>query len=140
MKRPFSVTLLSFLVLIITIVHLLRLVYAVSWWRFLTALQGNPPLLIAFTGFIGTLLGAVLFWGLWIGHPRAPLVTKILVPLSLGWEWLEKLLSVQRGNQFENWPFMTASSLVMIIFTYWTLSTASAKKYFGELHEPSEED
>ena len=140
MKRPFSVTLLSFLVLIITIVHLLRFVYAISWWRFLTTLQGNPPLLIVFSGFIGTLLGTALFWGLWIGLPRARLAAKILIPLYVGWEWLEKLLAVQRGNQFENWIFMAASSLVMIIFTYWTLSTSSANKYFGELHEPSKED
>jgi hypothetical protein len=140
MKRPFSVTLLSFLVLIIALVHLLRFVYTISWWRFLTTLQGNPPLLTLFSGFIGTLLGLALFWGLWIGHPRSRLAAKILIPLYLGWEWVEQLLSVQIGNQFENWLFMATSSLVMIIFTYWTLSTSSANKYFGELHESSKED
>lgn len=140
MKRPFAVTMLSFLVLIITIVHLLRFVYAISWWRFLTSLQGNLPLLIVTSGFIGTLLGTALFWGLWIGHSRARLAAKILIPLYLGWEWIEQLLSVQRGNQFENWLFMAAISLVMIIFTYWTLATSSAKSYFGELHESSKED
>jgi hypothetical protein len=139
MRRPFAVTLLAGLVLMITVVHLVRLVYAITWWRFLTTLQGNPPHVIALTGLIGLLTGAALFWGLWIGHSRAPLAARILIPLYLGFQWVEQILSLQRGNKFENWPFMAAISLVVIIFTYWTLSTSRAKIYFGELHEPSKE-
>ena len=139
-SRPFSVTLLACLVLITTIVHLVRFVYAVTWWRFLTTLHGNPPLLIAFSGLFGLLVGAALFWGLWIGHSRAPLAARILIPVYLGLQWVEQILSLQKGNKFENWPFMSVISLVVIIFTYWTLSTSRAKIYFGELHEPSRED
>ena len=140
MRRPFAVTLLACLVLIITIVHLVRFVYAITWWLFLTALQGSPPLWIALTGLIGLLIGAALFWGLWIGHPRAPLAARILIPFYLGLQWAEQMLALQRGSKFENWPFMAAISLVVIIFTYWTLSTSQAKIYFGELHESSEKD
>jgi hypothetical protein len=140
MRRPFAVTLLAGLVLTITIVHLVRFVYAITWWRFLSTLLGNPPLLIAFSGLIGLLIGSALFWGLWIGHSRAPQAARILVPIYLGMLWIEQILSIQRGNRFENWVFMTMSSLVVIIFTYWALSTQSAREYFGELHEPSEED
>ena len=140
MRRPFSVTLLAGLVLIITIVHLVRFVYAIAWWRFLTVLNGNPPLWILFSGLLGLLIGSALFWGLWTGHSRAPLATRILVPLYLGVQWLEQIIALQRGNQFENWPFMAVISLIVIIFTYWTLTTSPAKIYFGELHEPSEED
>jgi uncharacterized membrane protein HdeD (DUF308 family) len=139
-SRPFSVTLLACLVLITTIAHLVRFVYAVTWWRFLTTLHGNPPLLIAFSGLFGFLVGAALFWGLWIGHSRAPLAARILIPVYLGLQWVEQILSLQKGNKFENWPFMSVISLVVIIFTYWTLSTSRAKIYFGELHEPSRED
>lgn len=139
-SRPFSVTLLACLVLITTIAHLVRFVYAVTWWRFLTTLHGNPPLLIAFSGLFGLLVGAALFWGLWIGHSRAPLAARILIPVYLGLQWVEQILSLQKGNKFENWPFMSVISLVVIIFTYWTLSTSRAKIYFGELHEPSRED
>jgi hypothetical protein len=138
MRRPFTVTLLACLVLIITIVHLVRFVYAITWWRFLTALHGNPPLWILSSGLIGVLIGAALFWGLWIGHSRAPLAARILIPLYLGVQWLEQIIALQRGNRFENWPFMAMISLIVIIFTYWT--TSLAKEYFGELHEPSEEN
>ena len=140
MRRPFSVTLLACLVLIITIVHLVRFVYVITWWRFLTALHGNPPLWILSSGLIGFLIGATLFWGLWNGYSRAPFAARIVIPLYLGVQWLEKIIALQQGNQFDNWPFMAAISLVVILFTYWTLSTSPAKTYFGELHEPSEED
>jgi hypothetical protein len=136
MRRPFTVTLLACLVLTITIVHLVRSVYAITWWRFLTTLHGNPPLLLAFCGLLGLLIGSALFWGLWTGYSRSPLAAKILIPVYLGLQWVEQFLSVQRGNKFENWPFMAAVSLVVIIFTYWTLSTSRAKIYFGELHAP----
>ena len=140
MRRPFSVTLLACLVLIITIVHLVRFVYAITWWRFLTDLHGNPPLWILSSGLVVFLVGATLFWGLWNGHSRAPQAARILIPLYLGVQWLEQIIAIQRGNQFENWPFMAAISLIVIIFTYWTTMTSQAKEYFGELHEPSEKN
>jgi hypothetical protein len=139
-KRPFSVTLLAWLVLIITIVHLVRFIYAIAWWRFLTTLPGTPPSMLSLTGLIGFLIGAALFWGLWIGKSGAPRAARILIPIYLGWEWFEQVLAVWRGNQFENWPFMAAISLVVILFTYWTVSSAGAKLFFGEVHEPSKKD
>lgn len=140
MRRPFSVTLLACLVLIITIVHLVRFVYAITWWRFLTDLHGNPPLWILSSGLVVFLVGATLFWGLWNGFSLAPQAARILIPLYLGVQWLEQIIAIQRGNQFENWPFMAAISLIVIIFTYWTTFTPQAKEYFGELHEPSEKN
>lgn len=139
-KRPFAVTLLACLVLIITAVHLVRLVYAITWWRFLTTLPGQAPLYIALTGLIVSLFGAALFWGLWTGKSSAPPAARILTPVYLVWQWAEQIISVWRGNRFENWPFMAGISLIVILFTYWTLSTSRAKTYFGELHEPSKKD
>ena len=123
MRRPFAVTLLACLVLIITIVHLVRFVYALTWWRFLTALQGDPPLWIALTGLVGVLIGAALFWGLWIGHPRAPLAARILIPVYLGLQWAEQMLALQRGKTMAKPCWAEKLRTFVIIFTYWTLST-----------------
>ncbi|MFL7893950.1 MAG: hypothetical protein ACK2UM_00140 [Anaerolineales bacterium] len=139
-RRPFSVTLLAGLVLIITIVHLVRFVYAITWWRFLTTLPGKTPLWLATTGLIGLLVGAVLFWGLWIGNPHSPVAARIIIPAYIGLQWIEQVYSTWRGNIIENWQFTVVISLVVIIFTYWTLSTSRAKIYFGVLHEPSKKD
>jgi hypothetical protein len=139
-KRPFSVTLLAGLVLIITIVHLVRFVNALTLWSFLTNLPGKPPLYLALTGLIGSLAGAVVSWGLWTGKPRAPLATRLLIVVYLVYQWVEQILSVRAGNEFENWPFWTSMTLIILIFVNWTLSHQSAKAYFGEMHEPSKED
>ena len=136
-KRPFSVTLLAGLVLSITIVHLVRFINALTWWSFLTTLPGKPPLYLALTGLFGTLAGVVVFWGLWTGKHRAPLATRIIIVVYLGYQWLEQFLSVRAGNKFENWPFATVATLIVLIFVFWTLSHSAAKAYFGEMHEPS---
>jgi len=139
-KRPFSVTLLAGLVLSITIVHLVRFISALTLWNFLTVLPGKPPLYLVLTGLIGTLAGALVFWGLWTGKPRSPLATRLLIVVYLSLQWFEQILSVRAGNEFENWPFSVGMTLVVLIFVFWTLSHAGAKAYFGEMNEPSEED
>ena len=139
-KRPFSVTLLAGLVLSITIVHLVRFINSLTLWNFLTDLPGKSPFYLALTGLIGTLVGGVVFWGLWTGRPRARLVTLLLTVIYLSLQWFEQILSVRAGNEFENWPFAAALSILVLIFVFWTLSRANTRNFFGEMHEPSEED
>jgi hypothetical protein len=114
-----------------------RFIIALTWWSFLTTLPGKPPLYLALTGLFGTLAGVVVFWGLWTGKPRAPLATRIIIVVYLGYQWLEQFLSVRAGNKFENWPFAIAATVIFLIFVFWTLSHSAAKAYFGEMHEPS---
>ena len=52
-KRPFLVTLLAVLVLIISCINLIRLIEAIRMWDFLASLPGVPPLYIALTGLFG---------------------------------------------------------------------------------------
>ena len=134
-KRPFSVTLLALLVLSITIVHLVRFINAHTMWSFLSTLPGKPPLYLALTGLIGSIAGLVVFWGLWTGKPNTPLATRILIVVYLGYQWLEQILAVRAGNEFENWPFAMTATLIFLLFVYWTLSHTAAKVYFGEMHE-----
>ena len=139
-KRPFSVTLLAVLVLSITIVHLVRFINTLTLWNFLTDLPSKSPLYLALTGLFGFVAGAVVFWGLWTGKPRAPLATGLLTVIYLSLQWLEQILVVRAGNEFENWPFMVGMTLIGLIFVFWTLFHPSSKAYFGEMHEPSEKD
>lgn len=135
-SRPFSVTLLAVLVLSITIVHLVRFINALTMWSFLSSLPGKPPLYLVMTGLIGSIAGIVVFWGLWIGKPNAPLATRILTVVYLGYQWLEQILAVRAGNEFENWPFAMVATVTLMLFVFWTLSHTAAKVYFGEMHEP----
>ena len=134
-KRPFLVTLLALLVLSITIIYLVRLVNSITLWDFLAALPGISPLYLVLTGLIVTLVGALLFWGLWSGNPRAPKAARLLTVVYLGYQWLEWIRSVRVGNEFENWPFAAGMTLFVLIFIFWTLSRSDAKTFFGEMHE-----
>jgi len=136
-KRPFLVTLLALLVLSITIIYLVRLINSITLWNFLAALPGISPLYLALTGLILTLVGALLFFGLWTGNPRAPRATRVLTMAYLSYQWLEWIQSVRIGNEFENWPFAAGMTLFVIIFIFWTLSRSDAKTFFGDMYEQS---
>jgi hypothetical protein len=136
-KRPFLVTLLALLVLSITIIYLVRLINSITLWNFLAALPGISPLYLALTGLILTLVGALLFFGLWTGNPRAPRATRVLTVAYLSYQWLEWIQSVRVGNEFENWPFAAGMTLSVIIFIFWTLSRSDAKTFFGDMYEQS---
>jgi hypothetical protein len=139
-RRPFLVTVLAIVVLSITIIQLVRLIDALASWDFLANLNGAPPLYFALTGLIWFVLGAILFWGLWSGNPRAPLAARILTVLFLAYHWVEKIISIRQGNQFENWLFTLGITLLVFIFIFWTLSRLDAKTYFGEMHEQSSQN
>jgi hypothetical protein len=136
-KRPFLVTLLALLVLSITIIYLVRLINSITLWNFLAALPGISPLYLALTGLILTLVGALLFFGLWTGNPRAPRATRVLTVAYLSYQWLEWIISVRVGNEFENWPFAAGMTLFALIFIFWTLSRSDAKTFFGDMYEQS---
>ncbi len=70
--RPGSVTILVLGVLMITVINLVRLVLCIRYWDFLTSWPGISPLYMASTGFIWTLAGSLLLWGLWRAKMWAP--------------------------------------------------------------------
>lgn len=134
-KRPFLVTLLAVLVLTITIVNLLRLVNTIALWSFLSGIPGVSPFYLAVTGLVWTLLGVALVWGLWAGKPKAPRATRVLTVFYLGYEWLERIVFADSGNELQSWPFFAILSIIFILFTFWTLSRSDAKAFFGVMDE-----
>lgn len=136
-QRPFLVTLLAVLVLSITIVNLLRLVNTIALWSFLSDFPGISPFYLAATGLVWALIGVALVWGLLTGNPRAPKAARILTIFYLSYKWLEWIVSTTSGNKLQNWPFLVVLTIVVILFTFWTLSRSDAKAFFGVMHEQS---
>jgi hypothetical protein len=132
-KRPFLVTLLAFVVLTITAVHLVRFFLALSWWEFLSGLPGVSPLYLAVTGLTWALIGLPLAWGLWQGLPRVPKALRLLAPAYCGYDWLERLLLAGSSAEMTNWPFAAGLTIVLLVTVYWTFSRRSVKDYFGGL-------
>jgi hypothetical protein len=129
LKRPFLVTLLAVLVLIISCINLIRFIEAIRMWDFLASLPGVSPLYIALTGLIWALVGFPLAWGLWRGQAQAPKATRILTLVFALYYWLDRLLIAQNVNAGSNWLFAAVATVVMILFIFWTLGRS--QKYFG---------
>jgi hypothetical protein len=134
-KRPFSVSLLAIVVLTFTSLHLVRFVEVLRLWDFLHELLPDLPLFLALTGAIWGVIGLVLVWGLWRGHPMAPQATRLAALVYAGYYWIDHLWLAASIEERRILPFTVGVTLVLLGFIYWTLSRPRAKAFFGERHE-----
>lgn len=133
--RPFAVTVLAVLVLIMTSVNLIRFVEALVQWPFLTSLPRVLPAYLAGSGLFWSLLGLPLTWGLWRGHPIAPKAARIVVLAYILYYWLDRAFMESAGANFVNWPFSAALTIVLSVSIFWVLARPNSKAYFGEFND-----
>ncbi|MEW5872911.1 MAG: hypothetical protein AB1894_26870 [Chloroflexota bacterium] len=134
-RRPFSVTLLVIVVLIVAVTYLLRLVQALAQWEFLSNWLLVPPLYLALTGLVWASAGLSLAGSLWMGKRWArPAFWLAFAAFSL-YFWVDRLLLPGYPQRNANWPFLAGLHLCCLAFSYWVLSRAKAKSYFGAMHE-----
>jgi hypothetical protein len=133
--RPFLVTLVAWMVLTITAIHLVRFVQTLSWWEFLSSLPRISPLYLASTGLIWTITGLILFIGLWQGRSWTPKTTRLLALAYALYEWLDRILASIAGREVTNWPFSAGVSALLLFLVFWTFSRRRVKAFFGEMHE-----
>jgi hypothetical protein len=130
-KRPFSATLLTWVVLIIASLNWLRLITIIRQWTFLESLLTTLPLLyLAVTGLIWGLLGAILVWGLYLGLPWAPRLMRITAPIYAAIYWIDRVMIADHSAIANRWPFALGLTIFLIIFTFWVLSRPKAKKFY----------
>ena len=134
-KRPFSVTLLLWMVLILSAWGFTRLAAALQTWDLLTEFEaGLSPLYLSITGAAWGVAGCVLLYSIWRGKPwvRFASITSTLIWLIE--YWLERtLFQATRGNLF----FAIGSSIFIIVIV-WALSRQLGTKSFfikSEEHE-----
>ena len=113
MKRPFSVTILLWLVLSLTAWSSLRFVSTILWWDTLLEFASPPgPLYIALSAGVWLIAGIGLLWGTW----QAKVWTRYaLLETGVGftvWYWCDRLL-VQVSHA--NWPFMLGATILLLI-------------------------
>jgi hypothetical protein len=139
--RPWSVTILVFGVLIITIFNLTRLILSILNWNFLVSWPGVPALYMVMTGLLWTLVGSILCWGLWKAKIWAPGLTKAVLLTYVLYYWMDQVFLMDHpasgvgGSKHEflsvNWRFTVGLTVVCMVYTIWTLSRPSVKNYFG---------
>lgn len=135
-KRPFTVTLLAFLVLSLVVVHFTRFAAVVRQWEFLHRLPlAVSPLYLGATGLIWSFAGLVPFWGLWCGKRRTPRAIKIFLGLYALYHWLEQTLVMNNPLRQTNWSFSIIITILVLTAPFWILSRPTARTFFGDKHE-----
>jgi hypothetical protein len=134
-RRPFFVTLLTVMVLIIASTHLVRFIEALSEWDFLSSLPRVSPAYLAASGLLWTLVGLPLIWGLWRGHAQAPKAIRILAPAYTSYYWLDRILVKSVVGSPANWPFALGLTIILLVLIFWVLSTSKSRSFFGEIDD-----
>ena len=130
MKRPFSVTILLWLVLSLTAWSVLRLYSAIQWWGTLFEFASLPgPWYIAISGSIWLMVSALLLWGMW----QAKAWTRYaLIGAGAGfsvWYWSDRLFFQVSSA---NWPFMLIGTALLLILVMICVAHPRTKSFFTQ--------
>lgn len=142
-RRLFSVTLIAWMVFIITIINFLRLGLTLYNWEFLTELLSPAatyplfPIYMAVSGLVWGVVGLPLIWGIWRGKMWAPrLLLATLLFYSI-YYWLDRAFLPGYPQRNSNWPFAMGINLLILIWILWVMTRQKVKDFFGEAHERS---
>ena len=115
-KLPVRITLLLWLVLIITAWNFIRLLTSITWHGILDAYAPRPgPIYIGVTGAIWTLAGLSILWG-FIRSARWTRMVLLIAGFGYPvWDWADKLF-VQAQIR-ANWPFDLLMTILLLGFT-----------------------
>jgi len=138
-KQPFSVTLLLWLVLSLSVWGAVRLLGALRWWNVLNEFGARlSPLYLSATGAAWIVVGFVLLWSLF----GRKLWARLAIPMSIFvWiieYWIERIFfESPRANFF----FALIASILLSIVTFAIVSNQKTRKFFirSEEHEQPNE-
>ncbi len=130
MKRPFSVTILLWLVLSLTAWSGLRLYSAIRWWSTLIEFASPPgPWYIAISGGFWLIVSVLLFWGMWQAKAW---IRYALFGAGAGypvWYWCDRLLFQVSSA---NWPFMLIGTALLLILVMICITHPRTKSFFTQ--------
>jgi hypothetical protein len=134
-KRPFSVTLLIWLVLSLSVWGVVRLLAALRWWDVLNEFGARlGPLYLSITGMGWVVVGGVLLWGLFSGKRWTPLAFLVSVCLWFMEYWVERIFF---QSSRANFSFALIASILLLIVALVSTRNRQTRKFFirSEEHE-----
>ena len=138
-QRPFSVTLLLWMVLSLSAWGAIRLFAAWRWWDVLYEFKASlSPLYLSITGVIWGVAGVVLLWSIWSGKAWSRMAILASVLLWLAEYWIERLFF---QSPRANLPFALILSALLLAVTFASILNRNTKYFFtkSEEHEQSNE-
>lgn len=139
-QRPFSVTLLLWMVLSLSAWGVIRSFAALRWWDVLYEFEASlSPLYLLVTGVAWGILGIVVLLGIWNGKAWSRMAIIVAVLVWLAEYWIERLFfQLPRPNL----PFAVMLSILLLAVTFAITSNRYMKNFLtkSEEHEQSNED
>ena len=130
MKRPFSVTILLWLVLSLTVWSGLRLYTSIRWWSVLREFASPPgPTYIAASGGIWLIASLVLLWGMWKAKEWIRFALLGAGAAMAAWYWCDHLLFQEPSR---NWPFALLVSVLVLAILSVCVFVSGTKIFFSE--------
>jgi len=130
MKRPFSVTILLWLVLSLTAWSGLRLYSAIRGWDTLHEFASPPgPWYIAISGGIWLMVSFLLLWGMWQAKVW---IRYAIFGAGAGftvWYWSDRFLF---HISSANWLFMLIGTVLLLILVMICLTHPRTKSFFTQ--------
>jgi hypothetical protein len=133
-SRPFSVTMLAIGVLTLAGLNLIRAVAAFQQMEFLTDLLPVSPIYLIVSGLVWGVVGLVLAFWLWSGHPAAAGGTLAAALAYSLYYWIDR--SLLAGNPpAANWLFALLVNLSLLVVVCLILFRRKARTFFGAMHD-----
>jgi hypothetical protein len=136
-KRPFSVTLLLWLVLSLSAWGAVRLIAALRFWSMLNEFEARlNPLYLLITGAGWLAVGAVLLWGLFSGKLWTSRIILASIALWIVQYWIERIFfQAPRANI----SFAFVATVLLFIVTLISALNRKTEEFFirSEEHEQS---
>lgn len=138
-QRPFSVTLLLWMVLSLSAWGTIRFFAALRWWDVLNEFSARlSPLYLSITGAAWVVAGVVLLWSIWSGKAWSRVAILASILLWLAGYWIERLFFQPPRT---NLPFSLILSALLLAVTFVSALNRNTKNFFtkSEEHEQSNE-
>lgn len=130
MKRPFSVTILLWLVLSLTAWSGLRLYSAIQWWNVLLEFASRPgPWYIAISAVTWLIVSVTLLWGMWQAKAWARYALLGAGASFTVWYWCDRLLLQMSST---NWPFALLATVLLLIILSVCVFVPGTKTFFSK--------
>ena len=133
--RPFSVTIIIWLVLIIAVSNLIRFVRTLIQWDFLLDLIDIHPVYLLVSGVVWGIFGLALVWGLIRANEWSYYVLRWGAALYIVYIWLDRLVFSSPTIRNTNNLFVSIVSLLVMVWILWVCSQHEVKLYFGVINE-----
>ena len=138
-NRPFPVTLLAFIVLVLAVLNGVRFGAGVFNWALLTAYTPHPgPIYITLTGLFWCIAGFLSFTVIWRMKPIGWYAAWLFCLSFAASYWLDRLI-IQNNPARANIPFAIGITILFIIYTLLTL-IGSKSHFLRGTHERKNQD